>query len=60
MNETNATITPTCKPPAIAYQPPPNHTSAGPTMTIAVTDARNQRPTIARSISSSISRVPTS
>ena len=31
-----------------ASQPPPSHTIAGPMMTIAVTAAMNQRPTIAR------------
>ncbi len=52
MKLTNATMTPTCSPAVIASQPPPIQTSAGPMTIIAVTEARNQRPTIARSISS--------
>ena len=52
-------MTPTCKPEAIASHPPPSHTSAGPTTTIAMTMAMNQRPTIARSTSSRIRFVPT-
>jgi hypothetical protein len=55
---TNATIVPIVTPPESASQPPPSHTAAGPMTIIAEIAAMNQRPTIARLISSFISSEP--